>query len=63
VTKINLDLSLSVGFIEKEFVAMHGHANIKLTIYLNLMPNLRISGDIILRPPPASVVVTGTTLT
>ena len=29
VTKINLELCASVGFIEKEFVTMHGRKNIK----------------------------------
>ena len=29
VTKINLELCASVGFIEKEIVTMHGHKNIK----------------------------------
>jgi len=28
-TKINLEISASVGFIEKEFNTMHGHMNMK----------------------------------
>jgi len=32
VIPINLEFSASVGFIHKEFVTMHGHTNLKITL-------------------------------
>jgi hypothetical protein len=32
VIRINLEFSASVGFIHKEFVAMHGHTILKLRV-------------------------------
>ena len=33
-TRINMEISASVGFIEKKFITMHGHINIKFGKYL-----------------------------
>ena len=33
-TRINLEISASVGFIVKKFITMHGHMNVKHKTYL-----------------------------
>ena len=34
-TRINLEISASVGFIVKKMVTMHGHMNVKMLVVMN----------------------------